>query len=110
VLEAQGHPAAALASYEALLARDDDPEVRRRAAGLARRLGRREEARRHVEAAERSLSRAVDAGEVYPLEALARLYHEAGIHPERARRLARRNLEYKRDRSARELAARLGID
>ncbi len=108
--EAEGHPETALATYEALLARDDDPEIRRIAAGLARRLGRLDDARRHFEAAERSLTRALEAGEVYGLEALARLYHEAGVHTEDARRLARRNLEFKRDRSARELAEALNVD
>jgi tetratricopeptide (TPR) repeat protein len=108
--EVEGHPAAALAAYEALLSRDDDAEIHRRAADLARRLGRREDARRHFEAAERSLTRAVDAGEVYTFEALARLYHEAGVYPEQARHFARRNLEFKRDRSARDLAASLKVD
>jgi tetratricopeptide (TPR) repeat protein len=98
--EAEGRPEAALAAYEALLVRGDDPEIHRRAFTLARQLGRRDVARRHFEAAEASFLKAIDAGEVYTLEALARLYLDAKVHPDRALDLARRNLEYKRDRAA----------
>src|SRR5215203_1761358 len=79
------------------------------AASLARRLGRTAEAKRHFEAAERFYRRILDAGEIYSLESLARLYLDAGANLEEARALARRNLEFKRDRSAIGLARDLSV-
>lgn len=102
---AEGRSAEALATYERLLRRRDDPEVHRRAFLLARQLGRDEVARQHFEAAEALDRRALDAGEIYSLESLARLYCEAGVHPAEARRLAEESFRYKRDRSARETLA-----
>ena len=102
---AEGRPAEALATYERLLRRRDDPEVHRRAFLLARELGREAAARRHFEAAEALDRRALDAGEIYSMESLARLYCEAGVHPGEARRLAEESYRYKRDRSARRTLA-----
>ena len=45
---------------------------------------------------------ALEAGEIFPLEALASLYLDSPGHEQEAVRLATRNLEFKRDRSARE--------
>jgi tetratricopeptide (TPR) repeat protein len=98
--EAEGHPEAALAVYEAILSAGEDPEIHRRASTLADRLGRRDEARRHFEAADAAYLKATEAGEVFTLEALASLYNDAKVHPDRALELARRNLEFKRDRRA----------
>lgn len=66
-------------------------------------------ARRHFEAAERTYRRILEAGEIYSLESLARLYLDAGVNREEAKELARRNLEFKRDRSALELARALSV-
>ncbi len=104
--EQEGRLAEALTFYEKS---GGDPEAHRAAASLARRLGRTEEARRHFEAAERSCRRILDAGEIYSLESLARLYLDAGVNLEEAKALARRNLEFKRDRSAVELARDLSV-
>lgn len=98
---AEGRDAEALRRFERLLRDRDDPELHRRAFLVSRRLGRKADARRHFEAAEALDRRVLDAGEIYTLEALARLYCDAGVHLEEARRLAEENLRYKRDRSAR---------
>ena len=100
--ELDGDAPAALAAFRALVAESEDAEVRARAAALARELGLDAEAREHFEAAERILGRAVDAGEVYTLGALARLYAEAGVKLEEALELAQRNLEAVGDAHARE--------
>lgn len=99
---AEGRPGEALALYDRLLRRRSDPELHRKAFLLARSLGREAEARRHFEAAERLDRRALDAGEIFSLENLARLYCDAGVHLDEARRLAEENFRHKRDRSARE--------
>lgn len=101
LMEAEGADAGALRVYEALLAQVEDPFVRHRAFLVARRLGERERAGGHLSGAESAYQRAIDRGEVYTLEGLARLYLDAGIHPERARILAEENLRFKRDRAAR---------
>ena len=49
--------------------------------------------------------RVIDAGEVYTLGALARLYLAAQVHPDQARELAEKNLKYKRDAQARDSLA-----
>jgi tetratricopeptide (TPR) repeat protein len=105
----EGRLAEALAIYEELLKSGSDPEAHRAAASVARRLGRTEDARRHFEAAERFYRRILDDGEIYSLESLARLYLDAGVNLEEAKELARRNLEFKRDRSALELAQTLSV-
>lgn len=89
--EAEGRPAAALARYEELLARDDDPTVHAAAARVARQLGQAPKAERHFHAAEESFRRALAAGEVYTLGALARLYADAGVKLDEAQRLAERH-------------------
>ncbi|RIK64233.1 MAG: hypothetical protein DCC65_14545 [Planctomycetota bacterium] len=84
-----------------------DPALHASAYEQAHALGRDAEARAHFAAAERGFQRALDAGEIYTLEALARLYLAAGVHRTRAADLARRNLEFKKDRPARALAHEL---
>ncbi len=100
-LELGGEPAAALAAFEALLARRDDAELHRQAARLARQLGDAPGAARHVTAARARYQRGLDAGEIYPLEGYSLLLSEAGLEPALALELARKNLEHKRDASAR---------
>lgn len=105
----EGRLEEALSLYEGLIRSGGSPEAHRAAASLARRLGRTQEARRHFEAAERFYRRILEAGEIYSLESLARLYLDAGVNLEEAKALARRNLEFKRDRSAVELARTLSV-
>jgi hypothetical protein len=100
LLAARGDAAGALAVYDALVTKVLDPEVHRRAALLARELGRTKAAEAHFIAAEKGFRRVLDAGEIYALEGLARLYAEHGVHLEEAAALSTRNLAYKRDRSA----------
>lgn len=107
--EQEGRLAEALALYGEQIASGAGPDAHRAAAALARRLGRQAEARRHFAAAERAYRRVLEAGEVYSLEPLARLYLDAGVKGDEARELARRNLELKRDRSAVELAEALAV-
>jgi tetratricopeptide (TPR) repeat protein len=109
LLEADEKPIEALALYESMCESSNDPGPHARAWALAHHLGRDDQAQRHFEAAERELKRALDRGHVYPLEALATLYLDAGIRADEARDLASRNLQTKRDRSARDLAARAGL-
>ena len=91
-----------------------DPELDGRAFLVARALGDEERARRHFEAAERGFRVAIDAGEVYTLGALARLYCDAGVRLDAALGLARRNLEYRRDIEAKatlaDVRGKLGPD
>ncbi len=108
--EHEGRLEEALSLYEKQIEGGADPEAHRAAASLARRLGRTAEARRHFEAAERAYRRILDAGEIYSLESLAHLYLDAGVNQEEAQALARRNLEFKRDRSAIELAQALSVE
>lgn len=79
--------------------RPEDGELHWRAYRIAKRLGS-DVAERHFQASERSYRRAIDAGEVHTLGALARLYLDAGRKLEEARALAARNLEYRRDPEA----------
>lgn len=107
--EQEGRLEEALSLYEEQIESGAGPDAHRAAATLARRLGRPMEARRHFGAAERTYRRILDAGEIYSLESLARLYLDAGVNREEARALAHRNLEFKRDRSAVELARALSV-
>jgi tetratricopeptide (TPR) repeat protein len=102
---AEGRDDEAVDRYLRLLRRRDDPEIHRRAFLLLRERGPEAAADRHLRAAERIYRRAIDAGEVYTLEGLARLYCDAGIHLDEAERLAEANLRHKRDRTAREALA-----
>lgn len=106
LLSADARDAEALSVLEGLLRTQDDPALHARAFGLAHRLGREPEAKRHFEAAERSFRAALEGGEIFPLEALARLYLDAGVKGGEAASLARKNLEFKRDRAARQLLER----
>ncbi len=104
-LEAEGQAEQALAAYEALVKEHDDPEIRRKAFVVARKLSLESHARFHFEAAEKGYQRAIDAGEIYTLGALAHLYCEADVHLKKALTLAQRNLEHKRDTEAIEMLA-----
>lgn len=103
--EAEGRLEKALAVYEDLLDKQDDPEVHRKAFLLARCLDKEHRAQHHFEAAEKGFQRVIDAGEVYTLGALARLYADADVNIEQALALAQRNLEYKRDIEAEAMLA-----
>jgi tetratricopeptide (TPR) repeat protein len=74
--QAEGRTAEAERRYRRLLGRRDDPEIHRRLSVLARERGDAAAAERHVRAAEAIYLRAVEAGEVYTLEGLARLRGE----------------------------------
>ncbi len=102
---ATGHAKDALAIFEEFLRVDPDPSVEALAADAARRAGDEEAAERHFRTAEQGLRRAIDANEVYTLGALAKLYLQADRNLDEARRLARENLRWKRDRAATETMA-----
>lgn len=103
--QAAGRDADALALLEQVLAHDDDPAIEALAFAAAHDAGDRAAAERHFVRARRGLQRAIDAGEVYTLEALAKLYLRAGRNLGSALALARENIVWKRDRSARETLA-----
>lgn len=105
--QAAGRNADALALLEEILAHDDDPAIQALAFAAARKSGDSAAAERHFLLAQRGLQRAIEAGEVHTLEALAKLYLVAGRNLESALALARENLIWKRDRSARETLAAL---
>lgn len=98
----EGRTADALANYESILERQDDPEIFRRAFLLAKKLNREAQANALFASGERAAERILAAGEIFALESQARLYADAGTKLERAEQLAQQNLAYKRDRSARE--------
>lgn len=97
---AEGNPAGALARLESHLAGNPDPAIEALAYEAALRAGDPARAERHYAAAEKGLERAIAAGEVYTLGALARLYATAGRSLDRALFLAQENLRWKRDREA----------
>jgi tetratricopeptide (TPR) repeat protein len=103
LMAAQGRERDAVGVYESLLKRYQDPVLHAAASGLERRLGNAGAARRHFQAAEAGYRRVLDAGEVYALESLARLYLEAETNLEEAKALAERNLQFKHDADANEL-------
>jgi tetratricopeptide (TPR) repeat protein len=98
-------PAAALREYESILTREPDPEIYRRAYVLAHRLGQDQRAAELFAAADAEAERIAHAGEIFALEAQARLYADAGVKLDDAEGIALRNLEHKRDRSAHETLA-----
>lgn len=95
--EADGQLDKALAVYEGLLEEQEDSAIRHKAFLVARWLGQDDQAHKHFEAAEQGFQRVIDAGEVYTLGGLARLYADGDVNIEQALALAQRNLEYKRD-------------
>ncbi len=99
---ARGEREQALSIYEEILDEAEDPEIARRAFVLAQELGRDEQAQSLFERAERAAESVLAASEIYSLETHARLYADARVKLERAEQLAERNLEWKRDRAARE--------
>ena len=74
--QAEERTAEAERRYRRLLERRDDPEIHRRLFVLARERGDGEAAERHFRAAEAIYLEAVEAGEVYTLDGLARLRGE----------------------------------
>ena len=67
----------------------------------SRRFEQEARAAHHFRLAERGFMEAIDAGEVYTLGALARLYTAADVELDLAADYARRNLLYKKDDLAR---------
>lgn len=104
LLQAVGRHAEALGILEGFLVSNPDPAVEALAFKAAKEAGESTTAKRHFAAAERGLKRAVEAGEVYSLGALARLYLDSGRRSEKALSLAEENLRWKRDRDARAIA------
>jgi len=78
LLEAQGRLAEAFGQVRRLAKETGDPVLHSRAFALARQLGKPRLARRHFERAEQGFERVSEAGEIYSLEPLARLYAAAG--------------------------------
>ena len=103
--EAGGRLEEAVAVYESLLQEQEDPAIHHKAFLVARWLGQEDRANKHFEAAEQGYQRVIDAGEVYTLGGLARLYADGDVNLEHALALARRNLEYKRDIEAEAILA-----
>lgn len=95
--EAEGRLEKALDRYGLLLDEQDIPDIHHKAFLLAQWLHKDLQAQRHFKAAERGFQKAINAGEVYTLGSLARLYADADVNLERALTLARQNMEYKRD-------------
>lgn len=99
---ARGERVKSLAIYQRLLKQDADPSVAHLAYSLAKQLHRPQDAKRYFSLAESGYRQAVDAGEVYTLGALARLYCDENVKLDLAYKLAKRNLEFKRDALAKE--------
>ena len=78
LLEARGRLREALRRVRRLARETRDPELHSRAFALARQLGKPRLARRHFARAEQGFERVSEAGEIYSLESLARLYAAAG--------------------------------
>ncbi|MCH8243139.1 MAG: tetratricopeptide repeat protein, partial [Planctomycetes bacterium] len=77
LLEADGQISEALLLYAKVIAISNNAEVHARAFALAKRLGEDLRAQKHFKAAEDGFLKALQAGEVYTLGALARLYDAA---------------------------------
>jgi len=101
----EGRAEQALSRYQAIIARQADPEMFRRAFVLAQKLGKAQQAAELLTAGEAAAEKVLAAGEIFALEAQARLYADAGIKLDRAEQLAKQNLQHKQDRSARETLA-----
>ena len=97
---AQGETAKALEIIEALLKELPHPAYHHQAYLLAQKLGDRKSSRRHFTAAEKGYRAPIKAEEIFTLGSLAQLYCDAGTRLDEAQALARRNLEYKRDKEA----------
>ena len=104
-LMATGRPAHALAVYETLLEPGPgDPDVHAAAYRTAIAARHRQAARRHFDAAVHGYRRALDAGEVHTLGALAALYIDGAVELDAAAALSQWNLWFRRDAAARALA------
>jgi tetratricopeptide (TPR) repeat protein len=101
--ELQGQWVEALREYQQAMQISPVPEVHSRAAAAARRAGEMDESRKHFELAERGFRRVLDAGEIYSLGALARLYFETDTRLDEALALARNNLSHVRDRASQKI-------
>lgn len=106
IFTAEGRLEDALAVYQRLLETDNNAAVHHLAFTTATKLGLESRASIHFKAAEASYQRAIEAGEFYTLEALARLYCDGNTKLEQAVALAQQNLRYKQDAEARTLHKR----
>ncbi|MDX1410744.1 MAG: hypothetical protein R3351_01180 [Nitrospirales bacterium] len=95
--EAEGRLEDALDRYELLLEEQNLADIRHKAFLLGRWLHKGPHAQGHFIAAEEGFKMAIDAGEVYTLGSLARLYADADVNLERALSLAQENMKFKRD-------------
>lgn len=100
VMEAAGEFGGALKAYVEVLSGSHNPQIHAVAFRLAKRLGEESRARIHFQKAQSGLMKAVQAGEVYTLEILARLYLDSDLNTKRAVEFALRNYKHKRDASA----------
>lgn len=103
LLEAEGDREGAHALYARLLAGHDEPTALHRAWANAVVLGRDEDAKAFFARAERTLKTELDAGEIHPAGALARLYVDAHVRDEEANALAKLNFQYRQDAEAKAL-------
>lgn len=99
---AKNELAKGFALYSEMLKQDNDPAVHHFAYLLAKKLKLTDATRMHYLAAESGYQAAINAGEIYTLGAMARLYCDADIKLEVAYKLASRNLTFKRDTLAHE--------
>lgn len=99
-LTAQDQPQEALKIYEKLLQKSDDAEIHRRIFLIARKLNDQNLAEKHFQAAVQGFQKVLENGEIYTLEPLAQIYCDADKNLAEAEKLARQNLEYKKDKSA----------
>ena len=105
--QATDRNAEAMALLEEILRRDPDPAVEALAYMAARKSADAASTERHFRSAQKGFQRAIEAGEIYTLGALAKLYADADRNLDSAFALARENLQWKRDRAAVETLASL---
>ena len=98
--EGIGETAKALWIVESMLEDANNPSLHARAYKLANKLGDKQSAQAHFAVAEKAYLGALDAGEIYPMGAIAQLYCDADVHLDKALDYATRNLEFKRDGEA----------
>ena len=106
-LASRGMHAQAFELYEKLLSDTDDAQIHALAFEAALAVGNQTSARRHFVAAESGFQRAIDAGEVYTLGALARLYFAANVKLDKALEHCEENLKYQRDAASKEFCFRI---
>jgi thioredoxin-like negative regulator of GroEL len=99
-LLADNRPQEALGIYEKLLKNNDDSEIHHQVFLIAQKLNDKTLAEKHFQLAIDGFRKVLASGEIYTLEPLAQIYCDAGENLAEAEQLARQNLEYKKDSSA----------